>query len=856
MIPRTLKISGFLSYREETEIDFTALHVACISGPNGSGKSALLDAMTWALFGEARKSDESVINDAAGTRQAIVEFEFEYENAVYRIIRSRERGKTSAVEFQLQDDASDGWRVLTERSVRQTDKRICQTLHLDYKTFINVSFFLQGKADQFTRQNASERKNVLSSILNLDVWEIYLQRTIEERKERSNRLTLVDSQLADIEWELATEEDSRARLQDLAEKLTAAEAQRKLRQDALENARQMKVLYSAQEQRVADLRTRLNQAEQQLTVERDTAALRRTETEKYQALLLEKETINTNMGRLAALRSELERWNEQAPQFFALEQERSALQMQITLEKRRLQQEQQTLQKEFAKIATIRETLAARQEKEIQLRQEIEVLKPEPGAEDAIQIRLSALNDEGSEKKAERLHLKTRMDEIRKRMSNLESAIGTPCPFCGRDLDETHSEHYLAELNLEGTSLGDRHRELGVVLKTIENDKAALTHSLEQMTLASRTILQKEKERAPLVAQIESALEMLDHWASDGAPRMAQVDRILAQDEFCQTERTALATLEKKLTQLAYDPNAHEACRKAEAELKPVERQAAEMKAAEAKLEPLTRELQERTERIAAQTAEAEAYRTDLAERSEALMESARLLPDIGEATVLFEMAQHEENGLRAEKGAAEQRLAQLSEKKITRGRLTEEKLSLQRRLSGLRTLEKAFGKNGIPALLIDAALPEIQDNANEILAKLTDDRMSLELKTLREYKDKSREEKMETLDIVISDGFGSRDYEMFSGGEAFRVNFAIRLALSRMLAKRAGARLQLLVIDEGFGSQDQDGREKLIEAISAIAEDFEKILLITHLDELKDVFPSRIEVEKNANGSRATVFA
>jgi exonuclease SbcC len=90
----------------------------------------------------------------------------------------------------------------------------------------------------------------------------------------------------------------------------------------------------------------------------------------------------------------------------------------------------------------------------------------------------------------------------------------------------------------------------------------------------------------------------------------------------------------------------------------------------------------------------------------------------------------------------------------------------------------------------------------------------------------------------------------LFSGGEAFRVNFAIRLALSRVLAQRAGARLQTLVIDEGFGSQDAAGRQRLIEAINLVRDDFKKILVITHLEELKEAFPARIEVEKSPRGS------
>jgi exonuclease SbcC len=74
------------------------------------------------------------------------------------------------------------------------------------------------------------------------------------------------------------------------------------------------------------------------------------------------------------------------------------------------------------------------------------------------------------------------------------------------------------------------------------------------------------------------------------------------------------------------------------------------------------------------------------------------------------------------------------------------------------------------------------------------------------------------------------------------------------VLAQRAGARLQTLVIDEGFGSQDTEGRQRLIEAINLVREDFAKILVITHIDELKDAFPARIEIEKTDQGSTLRV--
>ena len=112
----------------------------------------------------------------------------------------------------------------------------------------------------------------------------------------------------------------------------------------------------------------------------------------------------------------------------------------------------------------------------------------------------------------------------------------------------------------------------------------------------------------------------------------------------------------------------------------------------------------------------------------------------------------------------------------------------------------------------------------------------------------------IETLDINISDELGTRNYELFSGGEAFRINFAIRIALSKLLARRAGAPLPTLVVDEGFGTQDSVGIEKLKEALNSIQDDFDKILVITHIEELRDAFPTRIDVVKTARGSTLSI--
>ena len=153
--------------------------------------------------------------------------------------------------------------------------------------------------------------------------------------------------------------------------------------------------------------------------------------------------------------------------------------------------------------------------------------------------------------------------------------------------------------------------------------------------------------------------------------------------------------------------------------------------------------------------------------------------------------------------------------------------------------------------MIIEAAVPEIENMTNILLGKMTYGRMNVRFDTQRALKSGDVKE---TLDIKIADDLGTRNYELYSGGESFRVNFAIRIALSKLLARRSGAQLQTIVIDEGFGTQDSLGRQKLVEAINTIQDDFERVLVITHIEELKDIFPARINVLKTPEGSKITL--
>lgn len=158
--------------------------------------------------------------------------------------------------------------------------------------------------------------------------------------------------------------------------------------------------------------------------------------------------------------------------------------------------------------------------------------------------------------------------------------------------------------------------------------------------------------------------------------------------------------------------------------------------------------------------------------------------------------------------------------------------------------------------MLIETVLPHLEAETNHILGRLSNHQLHVQFITQRSRRRSGADTKpIETLDILIADCQGTRPYESYSGGEAFRINFALRLALARLLAQRSGSDVQFLIIDEGFGTQDAQGCERLIAALNAIAPEFHCILAITHVPALKEAFQTRIEVTKIGGASQLSII-
>ena len=848
MIPLHLRISGFLSYRDPVELGFEAFDLACISGHNGAGKSSLLDSITWALFGMARGKTSDVINLHQDVKAAEVALTFSYEGNVYRVQRTLPRNKSTVLEFQVQDD--DTWRPLTEKTTRDTQARIEQTLRLDYETFINASFFLQGKADQFTQKKASERKAVLSTILGLEVWDTYKERTAEKRRLLEKEVDEIDGRTAEIDAELSEEDERKNRLNELEATLKQLSAARETQDAALENVKRNTALLDEQRKLADTLLASLERSQRSMSALENRIKDKGTERAEYLDLVNRSKEIESAYKNWQKARKELEEWDKTAAQFREHDKDRAPLQEKISVEKARLEEEVRSLTIEESEVANQKSSIDELKGQISEAQKSLDEIEAKIKERTELETKRSAAREKHAALKVENESLRREMEELKSRINTLSSADGADCPLCGQPLSKDHRKVTLKQLESDGKDKGDQFRANKKEVEDIEKQIKDYESSAKGFVNLDGERLKFSNSISQLTERIETLQSLAKEWDKTGKKRLAEVAKLLDSGKYASDAQKELSKLDKELAKLGYDASAHDAKREEELEMRAIDDEYRKLDSAKElskRIESEIKELEGEKKTMEKEIAEQESAHQKAVKTLE---ESEASAPDLQDAESKLFALREDENRTRDEVGAARQRVDVLETLRSRKKEYETQREELNQNILQHKTLERAFGKDGVPALLIEQALPQIEQKANDLLDRLSDGAMSIRFVTQEEYKDKKRGDLKETLDIQISDSAGLRDYEMYSGGEAFRVNFAIRLALSEILAQRKGARLQTLVIDEGFGSQDAQGRQRLIEAINIVKSDFEKILIITHLDELKDAFPNRIEVEKTERGS------
>ena len=1001
MVPVSLRLKNFLSYGSQAkELDFSHFHVACLSGANGQGKSALLDAITWAIWGKTERGRGHAHLVRTGSEKDVmrVELVFAIEEARYRIVRIYENSVHRVELHQAGEASNSGYRPLSGTGVKETQSNIERLVGLDYPTFINSAYLLQGRSNEFTRGSPGERKQVLGKILNLQRYEVLREQAILKKSSAAATAERTAAQIEQLTVQIDEAPQLRSRHKELTQ--SAAEQSQALERIGEEVQALVGELASLESKEklvttlAADI-VHLTEQIDQFSLEKKRVQDQLNETE---ALIGQSEAIQGRFEDKTAIEKELQAQEDKRAKHQSLVRQRDKLDRELTRLKTEFDKKlsQQTSKKALLELqiseleeaetkrrpaivtrldrARQAQTAAAklRKKKSEVDKMDAEIaacrldLEQERLALDAqlktLEASLTQVNQELQTIKTLQARREALMDSLHKRadleahmqaveekgiaISSLTNTLNgkieawlsnlaerkeqiaymvnpgaASCPTCGTELTETHRASVAQELQIAAEELqqniengrrqSDQHsrklKELRAQyksqaeqLKQIDRDQQALA-ALEEVLNAA---LLKQEQAQQMSHQIDGIRTQLSEESYKEAVKMrlAGLEKRRQKTEFNATEYDqavaragAIGPLEDELSgidsKLARKPALESDLNGCLQEIKQWEREltggaqiaslvekdgqvkaqieslgfdSVHLDRLRQKLSTLSSagqdliRLQEgikakpeyvrRLERLEQDIQHAASNRTSKQADQQSHSKALAGKPAVEEALLSGRRKQHE---LQSKWGELQGRIGKVEEqqKQIMRNR--EERKSARNKLRRAKDdvviyghLQKAFSRRGIPSLIIEQSIHEIEQRANQLLGRLTDGRMRIQIQMLTE---KLTGGTRETLEIRVSDELGAyRPYETYSGGEAFRINFALRIALSQLLAARSGVPIRTLVIDEGFGTQDEHGIQCIVDAITEVRKDFEKILIITHLDAVKDAFAVRIEVAKD----------
>lgn len=898
MIPLRLQIKNFLSYGSDLQtIDFNHYQLICLSGKNGHGKSALLDAITWAIWGQARKiggiakADQGLLR--LGQTNMLVILDFQCNRQTYRVRREYSflYGKPHAsLDFGLLEPETEKYVSLTDKTIRETQAKIENTLKLDYDSFINSAFLRQGQSNEFSKKSPKERKEILANILGLNTYEIIRKKA----QEKTRTLLLAKNTLA------STEEKINQEIQLLLPALDEKAGITKALQETQTSLEKIKITQLHLEQEKTDFQTK-KQEQQQVLYQIDllqsefqkkkslwlnlidlsrTVHRRRKSIKQLEEILIKKQEINSSLinfqlqwQKKLSLSEELLiiKTKCQQLELTLTSQHTNAIdQVKNKIEKNQLEKQllKKSLQELIAQSTKIEQEKTTLEKQHQQLAHSLE----------KIQNQNHSFIEHQFEKRKEYYHkwialgnmTKNNLDAVKHKLLLADNEAPS-CPLCEQNLSASRKRFLNKKLSHEEQFIRHRLNRLIKITKKlkdllyeqhahyeqIKKDKQAIAVAIAQQ---AELVKQQEKFQLQIDGNVhtrknlEACLIELNVQLMESEKEITRLKNsaILENDSIYQALVKEQQNKKNEIELLAYDEQKHATLQAQATEL---DKQLQLLHEAQKQLS----EQQDRKARIHADKIELKQlkYRIQLLQQE---------LPDY-EFLVKQEIELHN-RFIECEKVLQELHTKKEELRVIQAGLIhkTERLTTLQKELvtvqhkvkeieqacNDYQAIAQATSKDGIQALLIEDVLPEIEHEANHLLSRLTDNQTQLFIESLRDLKKGGTRE---TLDIKISDASGLRAYELFSGGEAFRIDFALRIAISKLLARRSGTALQTLIIDEGFGSQDEDGLQHIMEALYAIQEDFAKIIIVSHLPAMKNQFPVHFTVEKNSRGSYVQII-
>ncbi len=772
----SLRLQNFRQHAD-TRITFER-GLTGIIGPNGSGKSTLLEAIAWSLYGTpaARGTRDSIRFSRAAPRASVkVELEFELAGHRYRVLR----GLTNA-EVYL-----DGNDVPIANTITGTSELLQRRLGMTRSEFFHTYFTGQKELDVMATLGAAERARFLSRVLGYD----RISGAQEVARERRRAIVAETNGLkqgmpdADAIWRGVA--DAEARLAVARTRATEAESARVTSAVRLHDVAPQWVDAQAQRDRMQQLMAELRVAESEaMGFARDVERLER-ELEAVAIAHRELAPLRDAIVPLPSLRTEL----ASLEQLAAADARRQALMERVrTIAEDDAKQADRAARLESAP-ALERETLA-----------QVTTLR---GSLTEVERTLDAERTAWAKDSQE---AETRLDGLRRQYAELSEQRETleglgeesPCPTCGRPLGAS----YRGVLDL-----------LTEQLETVRIDGNYYRQRVEQLVAVPAPIDAMDERRRTMQSELSAAERRLQriHTAMAEAAQIAE-----ARTEL--TARLTQATSQLAELPVGYDAQRHRTLRDEVVRLQELETKAARV-GGMVEREEATRAEKGRV------TALCETARTKVVElerqRSELGMDEAayqrvreahdRASAESRRAELEAVSAAGDAERARTALDNAEQGRRELARLQETLDTLEAEKQlhdELDRALTDLRT-DLNFQLR-----------PELAEIASGFLDGLTDGRYAA-LEFDEDYRV-----------LVMEDGLPK---PVISGGEEDLCNLVLRLAISQMIAERAGQAFSLLILDEVFGSLDETRRANVVELLRHLHDRFEQVIVITHIEQVRD---------------------
>jgi len=791
---RRLRLLNFRQH-EDTVLELDR-GLTGIIGSNGAGKTTLLEGIAWAMYGmpAARGSRDTIRRRRAPPRARVeVDLEFSLGAHTYRIVRTLQNAEL----FKDHDPAP------IANSLAAVTERVTRLLGMSCDEFFNTYFTGQKELAIMGAMSAPERAQFLSRVLGYEKLRTAQLRLRERRKATQAALEIRESEISDPR-ELALEE------QRAGERLKSAEEGSARHEAAFHAAEAALAAVRPEAERWERLQQTVLSLEGDLKVALHGADAAREEFSRLDRELAEALAAKTKLDELLPLLAPLDPLRAERD---ALDARREAASARRTAEARLLdtRNQLQRLEQRRAELPTAEAVANALAERG--RAQEALAL----AAREAETHRTAWVRDKQDAETQRKLLLEQYQDlkEQRRRLED-RGAAGV-CPTCNRPL------------GAEFQSVLD---ELQRQLEDVEANGRYYRQRIEQLQTEPPDMVVAERER---LAREEEATRLTG--------QAGRLEQLAAERTRVGAELVTLGAVARELESAVavstdgYDEKRHVQVRRQIAELEPLVVQSGRLRAIAERAGDLVPRAAAADQELTRREASARTLRESLTALGWSGEAFDRARAALREAELAVRRAEVGRAHAAGELTAALALRAETQRRREERARREAEAVKLRDELVLFQELDRALGE--LRTELNNALRPELSGIASEFLASLTAGR----------YNDLELDE--DYVATIIDEGSAK---PVISGGEEDMANLALRLAISQMIAERAGQPLSLLVLDEIFGSLDESRRQHVLGLLRRLGDRFPQVILITHIEQVRDGLDRVIRVTYDATTGTSVV--